>query len=86
MVKGSLPVRHLREWRASRLMSIRDLAEAAEIAPKTLTDIEYSRRVPTFATMRRISAALGVSPHEIAEFANALRARGATDTPDPEGD
>ena len=74
-------MRHLREWRASQLFSLRALAEAAAITPRTLTDIEYGRRKPTYLTMRRISQALGVAPAEIIEFVAAMEARGACPSP-----
>lgn len=69
-------VRTLRQWRANRLLSIRDLADVAGVTPKTLTDIEYGRRRPTYDTMRTISKALGVSPHDIQEFLIAMESRG----------
>jgi DNA-binding Xre family transcriptional regulator len=75
-------VKRLREWRTEHLLSIRELAAAAEITPKTLTDLEYGRRRATYGTMRRISQALGVEPHEIAEFAMALASRGTLRKPD----
>ena len=67
--------KRLREWRTTKLLSVRELAQAADITPKTLTDVEYGRRLATYATMRRISQALGVEPAEIAEFAAALASR-----------
>jgi transcriptional regulator with XRE-family HTH domain len=70
-------VQPLRRWRTQQLLSIRDLAIAAGITPKSLTDLEYGRRRPNFATMRRVSQALGVDPHEIAEFAATLERRGS---------
>lgn len=66
----------LRQWRTSQLLSIRALADEAGVTPKTLTDIEYGRRVPTYETMRTISKALGVMPHDILEFEAAIQARG----------
>lgn len=66
----------LRQLRANQLMSIRDLADTAGVTPKTLTDIEYGRRRPTYDTMRAISKALGVSPHDIMEFHAAIESRG----------
>lgn len=74
--RGAEMVRTLRQWRANRLLSIRDLADVAGVTPKTLTDIEYGRRRPTYDTMRTISKALGVSPHDIQEFLIAMESRG----------
>jgi transcriptional regulator with XRE-family HTH domain len=65
----------LRTWRTGKLMSVRELADAAGVAPKTLTDLEYGRRRPNYDTMRRIAAALGVDPLEVAEFAAAISSR-----------
>lgn len=69
-------VKSLRQWRTSQLLSIRELAAEAGITPKTLTDIEYGRRRPTYETMRTISKALGISAHEIQEFVAAIESRG----------
>jgi len=66
----------LRQWRTSQLKSIRELASDAGITAKTLTDIEYGRRHPTYGTMKMISNALNVSPHDIEEFARTIEARG----------
>lgn len=65
----------LRHWRTNRLLSIRELATAADITPKTLTDIEYGRRRPTYETMRAICRELNVSAHDVIEFQAALEAR-----------
>ena len=69
-------MRTLREWRVQRLLSIDALASKAGVSNKTIVQIENSRQLPTFRTMQRISAALGVEPGEIAEFAAALAERG----------
>ncbi len=71
----------LREWRAERLWGVRDLARAAGVSTKTVTQVEYGRQVPTFRTIRRISQALEVAPHEIAEFAEAIQHRGKDQAP-----
>lgn len=69
----------LREWRCNQLMSVRELASRAGVTPKTLTDIEYGRRKPTYETMRSICAALGVEASEISEFLATLQSRGMLD-------
>ena len=66
----------LRDWRMERLWSVRDLAREAGVSTKTVVQLEYGRQVPTYATMRRVSAALGVAPAEVSEFAAALEERG----------
>ena len=66
----------LREWRAERLMSSKTLAAAAGVSNKTVIQIEHRRQLPTFRTIRRITAALGVEPGDVAEFAAAIGERG----------
>ena len=67
--------RALRELRSRRLLSIRDLADQAGVAPGTIVRIEAGEPLPRFVTMRKIAAALGVEPREIEEFARAIEAR-----------
>ncbi|MDP9365038.1 MAG: helix-turn-helix domain-containing protein [Chloroflexota bacterium] len=69
-------MRTLREWRAARLLSSKALAERAGVSNKTVVDLEHRRHLPTFRTMGRISAALGVEPGEVEEFAAAIEKRG----------
>jgi transcriptional regulator with XRE-family HTH domain len=66
----------LREWRIARLMSTRGLADAAHISNKTLIDIEYGRRRPHYATIGKLSSALGVEPTEVSEFVAAMESLG----------
>jgi transcriptional regulator with XRE-family HTH domain len=68
-------VKTLREWRVSRLLSLRDLAGAAGVTPKTILDLEMRRRRATFATIRKLADGLGVDPTEVAEFVDALDQR-----------
>jgi DNA-binding Xre family transcriptional regulator len=65
----------LREWRAERLLSTRDLAAKAGVSNKTINEIEHDRGTPTFRTMRRICDALSVAPGDVTEFAKALERR-----------
>ncbi len=58
----------LRELRADRLLSIRDLARLADVAPSTIYLTESGRTVPRPSVMRRIAAALGVDPRHVTEF------------------
>jgi transcriptional regulator with XRE-family HTH domain len=64
----------LREVRAKHLVSIRDLAKEARVAPSTIYLIERGRSTPRPAIMRRLAAALGVDPSEINEFRRAIEA------------
>ncbi len=64
----------LRELRAERLLSIRELAERADVAPRTVYLIEAGRSRPRPRVARRISAALRVLPVEVDEFRLAIEA------------
>ena len=64
----------LRELRAERVLSIRELARLADVAPSTIYLTEAGRTTPHPSVMRRIAAALGVDAHEIAEFRRAIEA------------
>lgn len=74
----------LRVWRARRLMSIRDLAQAACVVTETISRIEHGRGLVRPVTMRKIAAALDVKPSEITEFAAAIQRRGAGGEDRPE--
>ena len=63
----------LKGWREDRNLTIRDLAERANVATRTLVLAESGRQVPRLVTMRRIADALGVSPMEVEEFARAVQ-------------
>jgi transcriptional regulator with XRE-family HTH domain len=63
----------LRELRAARLWSIRDLARRAGVSTATIVAIEHGKAALRFVTMRKIAAALGVEAGEIDEFAAAIR-------------
>ncbi len=63
----------LRECRRQKLMSIMDLATAADVSTRTIMDLEHGRTVPRLLTMRKLSEQLGVSPDEIDEFRDAIR-------------
>ena len=68
-------MRPLREIRRTAFMSIADLAERSGVSTKTIVEIELGRSLPRFRTIKKLSAALGVPPGEVAEFV-------ATITPD----
>jgi transcriptional regulator with XRE-family HTH domain len=76
-------MKSLREWRAEKLMTIRDLAARANVANQTIVQIEHGRISPRLRTMRRLSEALEVEPAEISEFDDAIkRATEPADTGD----
>ncbi|MCC6178385.1 MAG: helix-turn-helix transcriptional regulator [Chloroflexi bacterium] len=58
----------LRELRAERLLSIRELARQASVAPSTIFLIEAGRTIPRQRVARQIAAALQIDPSEIDEF------------------
>jgi len=62
----------LKEARAARLLTVRALAERAGVAFSTVYLIETGKSVPRFEIIEKLSAALGVEPAEIAEFAAAI--------------
>jgi transcriptional regulator with XRE-family HTH domain len=64
----------LRDVRADRLLSIRELAQLSEVAPSTIFLIEAGRSTPRFSVIRRLSVALGVAPQAVTEFRRAIRA------------
>jgi transcriptional regulator with XRE-family HTH domain len=66
--------RPLRDFRAERLLSLRDLARLAEVAPSTVYLIEAGRSTPRRSVIRLLSAALDVDPMAVTEFRRALRA------------
>ena len=69
-------MRTLKEARAERLLTMRELADRAGIALSTLYLVESGRAVPSLRVVRALSAALGTDPKEVAEFAAAVEARG----------
>jgi transcriptional regulator with XRE-family HTH domain len=62
----------LREVRTARLLSMRDLAALAQVAPSTIYLIEKGRSVPRLSVVRRLAAALQVDPLTVDEFRQAI--------------
>jgi transcriptional regulator with XRE-family HTH domain len=73
--------RPLRDLRAERLLSIRELAEAADVAPGAIALIEAGRTQAPPRVIRRIAAAIGVGPEEVTEFRHAKQAASASAHP-----
>lgn len=65
----------LRDARLARAMSIRKLGETANVSPQTVVAAEKGKPL-RLESMRRIAAALGVAPLEIAEFRAAIMGDG----------
>ena len=74
MMEEESGVRPLRRWRAELVLSVRELARLADVAPSTVYLIEAGKTTPQPAVMRRIAAALKVGARDVAEFRRALAA------------
>jgi transcriptional regulator with XRE-family HTH domain len=61
-------VMSVRAWRAERLLTIRELARLANVAPSTIYMTEAGRTMPRPSVARRIAATLGVDPRRVVEF------------------
>ncbi len=70
----------LRTMRASRLLTIRELAQRAGVVPSTIYLTETGRTTPRLSVVRRLAAALGVEPHEVDEFRRAIEQSGVCRT------
>jgi DNA-binding XRE family transcriptional regulator len=55
----------LRELRADQALSQRELAAKAGISKTTLVNIEVGRITPHPTTIRKLAAALGMSPRDL---------------------
>ena len=58
----------LRQIRVARLLTIRELAQRAGVAPSTVYLLEAGRSRPTVRVIRQISTALAVAPETVDEF------------------
>ena len=66
-----MPLRHVR---AERLLSIRELARQASVAPSTVYLIEAGRTTPRPRVVRSLVTVLRVDANEIEEFRRAIEA------------
>jgi transcriptional regulator with XRE-family HTH domain len=71
----------LRQIRTQRLLTIRELADRAGVAPSTIYLIEAGRTRPLLRVIRQIAAALSVDPTTVDEFRQAMEAFGVRDPP-----
>jgi transcriptional regulator with XRE-family HTH domain len=63
----------LRQWRQRRVLGTAELATLAGVTKPTIIAIEHGRvRAIKHRTIRKLSAALGVEPAEVAEFRRVL--------------
>jgi transcriptional regulator with XRE-family HTH domain len=63
----------LRELRLTRVLTQRELAAQARVSLKTLNGVEQFKVRPHPTTLRKIAAALGVEPTQLAEHLVARR-------------
>lgn len=56
----------LKEIREAQFMTQRELAEKSGVGVATIARVEKSKHQPTFRTIKRLAAALGVDPSELA--------------------
>lgn len=73
--------RPLRDVRVDALLSMRELARLAGVAPSTIYLIEAGRTTPHPTVMRRLSAVLAVDPTAVTEFDRAIRVRARSARP-----
>ena len=66
----------LRQTRVGRLLTIRELAEQAGVAPSTIYLLEAGRTRPSLRIIRQLAEALGVEPQEVDEFRQVIEAPG----------
>ncbi len=62
------------EARVRRLLSVRELAKRADVAPATIYYAERGQKVPQFETIRKIATALDMEPGKIDEFRATIEA------------
>ncbi len=58
----------LRQIRLARQLTIRELAERADISPSTVYLLEGGRSRPSFRVIRKICTALAIAPEAVDEF------------------
>jgi DNA-binding XRE family transcriptional regulator len=56
------------EARARRALSVRELSKQARVAARTIYAIEHGEVSPSLATIRKLSAVLGIEPVDVDEF------------------
>jgi transcriptional regulator with XRE-family HTH domain len=64
------------EARRSRLLSMRALAEKANVSLRTINNIEMGYITPHLSTIQKLADALEIDPMEIEELASAIRSGG----------
>ena len=57
----------LKDLRESKFLTQRELAEKSGVGVATIARVEKGIRQPTFRTIKRLAAALGVEPADLAK-------------------
>jgi len=65
-------MKSLREVRAEKLLTARQLAERSGLSHATIYMVENGRTVPRLAAVQKIAEALGVDPRDVAELRHAI--------------
>ena len=60
-----MEVTRLKQLREERALSQRDLAKLSGVTFATISRLETGKHKPTFASIRKLAAALGVEPKEL---------------------
>lgn len=55
----------LKELRESKFLTQRELAEKSGVGVATIARVEKGKHQPTFRTIKRLAAALGIDPSEL---------------------
>jgi transcriptional regulator with XRE-family HTH domain len=62
----TVPPLYVRQWRMYRALSQADLAQLAGMTREGLNRLENTGHQPRPSTVRRLAAALGIEPHQLA--------------------
>ena len=73
-------IKRARAIRLRQLLPQSEIAERAGVTVPTLSRLERGLQEPHFVTIRRVAAALGVSPRALVDRPDSDTAGGATDT------
>jgi len=66
-LRGVLMKTNLRHWRNKRVLSIKMLAERADVAPATIVNIEKEKHTPNPETLHKLAKALAITVDKLVE-------------------
>lgn len=55
----------IHDWRESKLLTLKELAELVGVKLQTIWNWEQSRSMPEFRNVRALAKAFGIEPHQI---------------------